>query len=326
MNDKVINAPEKTITSLAFSPSLCTQFLAAGCLEGVSCWKIYQDGNIRNSIHKPGMLVLDVAWHTDGTKLFLAGFDKQLKMWDLESNQLVDLGVFHEGPIKTCHWFSTPKSPQCTFLMTGSWDKTLKLWDIRNPEPVYNFTLPERCNCADVDYPFIVVGTVSRQVNVYDLNDCKVIPKESPLESQSTCVTIFRDASSNSMGYALGSSNGRAAIQYLSPPTKTESTKHNFTFSGVGNPNDAMYAVNDIAFHPVDGTLATAGGNGVFHFWNKETRNRIMSSEVMEKPIMRCAFNNDGNLFAYAVSNDWRCDFGNPQRQNHIFLKTWNTS
>lgn len=63
--------------------------------------------------------------------------------------------------------------------------------------------------------------------------------------------------------------------------------------------------VNDIAFHPVHGTVATVGGDGTFGFWDKDARTKLKSSETMEQPITRCCFNHNGQIFAYAVSYDW---------------------
>jgi WD40 repeat protein len=63
--------------------------------------------------------------------------------------------------------------------------------------------------------------------------------------------------------------------------------------------------VNDIAFHPVHGTLATVGSDGSFSFWDKDARTKLKPSEAMEQPITRCCFNNNGQIFAYAVSYDW---------------------
>lgn len=59
----------------------------------------------------------------DGTKVFMAGCDKQAKCWDLASNQTIQVAQ-HEAPIKTCHWI---KGNNYSCLMTGSWDKTLKV-------------------------------------------------------------------------------------------------------------------------------------------------------------------------------------------------------
>ena len=48
----------------------------------------------------------------------------------------------------------------------------------------------------------------------------------------------------------------------------------NFTFkchrsNGVTNGYQDIYAVNDIAFHPQHGTLATVGSDGRYSFWDK---------------------------------------------------------
>lgn len=43
----------------------------------------------------------------------------------------------------------------------------------------------------------------------------------------------------------------------------------------------------------------------------------------MEQPITRCAFNHNGQIFAYAVSYDWSKghEFYNTQKKNYIFLR-----
>jgi len=69
------------------------------------------------------MPILDACWSDDGTKVFMASCDKQVKCWDLGSNQTIQVAA-HDAPVKTCHWV---KAPAYTCLMTGSWDKTLKV-------------------------------------------------------------------------------------------------------------------------------------------------------------------------------------------------------
>lgn len=254
----------------------------------------------------------------------MASCDKQVKVWDLGSNQTMQVAA-HEAPVKTCHWI---KAPSYTCLMTGSWDKTLKFWDTRSPQPMLNITLPERCYCADVDYPMAVVGTAGRGLIVYQLEGKPQEYKriESPLKYQHRCVAIFRDKKKIPTGYALGSVEGRVAIQYVN----STNPKDNFTFkchrsNGAPNGYQVMtrcffnktccyylfvflkdiYAVNDIAFHPVHGTLATVGSDGTFSFWDKDARTKLKPSEQMEQPITRCAFNHNGQIFAYSVSYDW---------------------
>lgn len=124
-------------------------------------------------------------------------------------------------------------------------------------------------------------------------------------------------------GYALGSIEGRVAIQYVNPVT----TKDNFTFkchrvNGQSGYQD-IYAVNDIAFHPVHGTLATVGSDGTFSFWDKDARTKLKSSETMEQSITKCCFNANGQIFAYAVGYDWSKghEYYNPSKKTYIYLR-----
>jgi mRNA export factor len=68
---------------------------------------------------------------------------------------------------------------------------------------------------------------------------------------------------------------------------------------------DNIFAVNNISFHPGYGTLATAGADGSFHFWDKDSRQRLKGFKKMHTSISCASFNGDGSLYAYAASYDW---------------------
>lgn len=194
-----------------------------------------------------------------------------------------------------------------------------------------------------------VVGTANRHVIVYSLENTPTEFKqqESPLKYQHRCVAIFNDVKKKTpAGYAIGSIEGRVAIQYLNP----QNPKDNFTFKchrvnqPPGNVQD-IYAVNDIAFHPVHGTLATVGSDGTFSFWDKDARTKLKSSETIDQPITKSAFSAGGQIFAYAVGYDWSkvsdrisyCElycnmkflhfpqgheYYNPQKKSYILLRS----
>ncbi|KAG8231511.1 hypothetical protein J437_LFUL011549 [Ladona fulva] len=323
---EVTSPPEDSVSSLAFSPaSIAQNFLIAGSWDcRVRCWEVEQSGKtIPKSMQTMQGPILDVCWSDDATKVFMASCDKMVKCWDLASNQTIQVAA-HNAPVKTCHWI---KAPSYSCLMTGSWDKTLKFWDTRTPTPMLTINLPERCYCADVDYPMAVVGTAGRELIVYQLEgkpqECKRI--ESPLKYQHRCVSIFKDKKNAPAGFALGSVEGRVAIQYVIP----QNPKDNFTFkchrsNGTPNGYQDIFAVNDICFHPVHGTLATVGSDGRFSFWDKDARTKLKSSEPMEQPITRCCFNSNGQIFAYAVSYDWSKghEFYSQLKKNYIFLRS----
>jgi mRNA export factor len=83
-----------------------------------------------------------------------------------------------------------------------------------------------------------VVGTAARGLIVYQLEGTPQEYKriESPLKYQHRCVAIFRDKKKVPTGYALGSVEGRVAIQYVN----AANPKDNFTFKchrSNGTPN-----------------------------------------------------------------------------------------
>lgn len=326
---EVVSPPDDSVSCLKFGPgSMGSTFLVAGSWDNnVRCWEIQQQSG--QTVPKAQQThvgpVLAVDWSDDGTKVFTASCDKTAKMWDLNSNQAVQIAQ-HDAPIKTIHWI---KAPNYSCVMTGSWDKTLKFWDTRSQNPILNIQLPERCYCADVKYPMAVVGTAARGLIIYQLeNQPQEFRKfESPLKYQHRCVSIFNDKKTNQpTGFALGSIEGRVAIHYVNPANP----KDNFTFkchrsNGSANGMQDIYAVNDIAFHPVHGTLSTVGSDGKFSFWDKDARTKLKTSEQFDQPLTACDFNPHGNIFAYATSYDWSKGHEgfDPQKMKpHIFLRS----
>ncbi|XP_065842955.1 mRNA export factor-like [Oscarella lobularis] len=320
---EVTQPPDDSITSVRFSPK--ANFLVATSWDNnVRCWEIQeqQGQSTPRAQQSHSAPVLCSCWHADGTKVFTGSCDKMAKLWDLNSNQSIAVAQ-HDAPIKTVNWIQTP-SYSC--LMTGSWDKTLKFWDARSPQPLTTLQLPERVYCADADYPMAVVGTAGRQIIVYQLENQPAEFKrmESPLKYQHRCISTFRDKKTNSpVGFAVGSIEGRTAIQYIAP----SQPKDNFTFkchrsSDSGSVQD-IYAVNDIAFHPVHGTLVTVGSDGKFSYWDKDQRTKLKTGDALPLPLVSCGFNFNGELLAYAASYDWSKghEHFDPSKKNAILLR-----
>lgn len=312
--------PDDSVSALAFGPAcLPNNYLVSSSWDNnVRCWEVLQNGTVTpKAIQSHTGPVLDVSWSDDGTKVFTASADKTAKMWDLAANQLVQVAQ-HDAPVKTVNWI---KGNNYSCLMTGSWDKTLKFWDIRSANPIMSINLSERVYCADVVYPMAVVGTSNRRIHVYQLEGQpqEYRAMESPLKYQHRCISIFLDrkntaasfnqqpANPQPTGFALGSIEGRVAIQYINPVNP----KDNFTFkchrsNGAGNnSHQDIYAVNTIAFHPIHGTLATGGSDGRYGFWDKDARTKQKTSEAFDQPVTNCCFNPQGTIMAFSVCYDW---------------------
>lgn len=91
-----------------------------------------------------------------------------------------------------------------------------------------------------------VVGTANRGLIIYQLEGTPHEYKrvDSPLKYQHRCLAIFRDKKKEPTGFALGSVEGRVAIQYVNPTNP----KENFTFkchrsNGAPNGYQDIYAV-----------------------------------------------------------------------------------
>ncbi|KAK0471792.1 Poly(A)+ RNA export protein [Armillaria novae-zelandiae] len=66
-----------------------------------------------------------------------------------------------------------------------------------------------------------------------------------------------------------------------------------------------VYAVNDIVQHPIHGTLATCGSDGIISFWDQHSRIPLGGLNGLPGPVPCASFNQNGTLLAYAVSYDW---------------------
>jgi mRNA export factor len=80
--------------------------------------------------------------------------------------------------------------------------------------------------------------------------------------------------------------------------------------------------VNDIAFHPIHGTLATVGADGRYSFWDKDQRTKLKTSDAMPEALTTCGFDASGQIFAYAVGYDWSKghEHYDPSKKPSIYL------
>jgi hypothetical protein len=81
------------------------------------------------------------------------------------------------------------------------------------PAPIATVNLPERAYAMDTKDNLLVVGTADRQVAIFNLSNPTVIYKSllSPLKYQTRVVSCFTTGN----GFAVGSVEGRCAIQYV---------------------------------------------------------------------------------------------------------------
>ena len=77
--------------------------------------------------------------------------------------------------------------------------------------------------------------------------------------------------------------------------------------------NNYLLPIHDMAAHPTQShVFATCGGDGKYHMWDKVGRTALKASlkpattmNGAALPIVQCAYNLEGSLFAYACGYDW---------------------
>uniref|UniRef100_A0A7S2W704 Uncharacterized protein n=1 Tax=Mucochytrium quahogii TaxID=96639 RepID=A0A7S2W704_9STRA len=268
--------------------------------------------------------VLDCCFKHDGTGCFSVGCSNTVKYWQFAASsgqqQAQDVGR-HDAPIKCVRWIK-----ENNLLATAGWDNKLCYWDLRSPQPTLTLQLPGRADCMDIKMPYAVVGTggseQDRQVLIYNLQANPNQPERvlnqlgssnsvntantKPLKKQYRSIAIFPDVA----GFAISSIEGRCSIQYFA----ANRIASNFAFKcHRDKTNKLIYPVNSLAFHNQWGTFATAGGDGMWNFWDKDSKQRLKAStnavtyQGQQEPVaVTCSgFNSNGDLFAYGISYDW---------------------
>ena len=108
----------------------------------------------------------------------------------------------------------------------------------------------------------LVVATSNRKISIFDLRKSFHVPeqtRDSSLKYQTRCVHVFPDG----QGYALGSVEGRVAMEFLEAG-ESQGSKYAFKCHRTTDEDgkDVAFPVNCMAFHPKFGTFATGGCDG----------------------------------------------------------------
>ena len=108
----------------------------------------------------------------------------------------------------------------------------------------------------------------------------------------------------NDDGYATSSIEGRVAVEWFDPSPASQARKYAFKCHrqpSVENQNvDVVYPVNALAFHPIHGTFASGGGDGLVALWDAVAKRRIRQYQRYPQSIAALAFSCDGKYLAVA--------------------------
>lgn len=246
--------------------------------------------------------------------------DKRLTKYriDLNTSEQTVLST-HDAPVRHVIY-----SPEHNVVISSSWDSTLHIHRLEEgpdselvPAVV---PLPSKPFSISLTASKLVVGMASRALHIYDLkalalltaqsdsttangNRVEVEPwqrRESSLKFMTRCVSCMPD----DLGYASSSIEGRVAVEWFDPSPESQARKYAFKChrqTGADG-SDIVYPVNALAFHPVHGSFASGGGDGVVALWDGIAKRRIRQYQKYPASISSVDFSGNGKYLAIAVS------------------------
>ncbi|KAJ3112540.1 hypothetical protein HK098_008041, partial [Nowakowskiella sp. JEL0407] len=128
--------------------------------------------------------ITSVCWNSDGSTLFSAGIDNEIKMWDLRKKEVVTMLSGHVDTVTGLRL-----SPDGGSLLSNAMDNTVRIWDVKPFAPTGSRLLnifegaPHGMEknllrpCWSPDESFIVAGAADRSVVVWNVKKAQIAYK-----------------------------------------------------------------------------------------------------------------------------------------------------
>ena len=209
-------------------------------------------------------------------------------------------------------------SREHSLVISAAWDSTVHIhpggdaaW---SPATI---NLPSKPFSLSVSSSKLVVAMASRALQIYELktlaSECKSLGSGSHnrldiepwqrRESSLKFMTRAVDCMPNDEGYATSSIEGRVAVEWFDPSNESQSRKYAFKCHRQQVDDvDVVFPVNAIAFHPIHGTFATGGGDGVVAIWDAVAKRRIRIYPKLAASIAALSFSSNGKFLATSIS------------------------
>ena len=239
----------------------------------------------------------------------------------LETNNLrIDINSRTETTISThdSGVRSVLYSKEHDLVVSAAWDSTLHIHPGGEAEwSTATINLPAKPFSLSISTSKLVVAMSTRALHIYELKtlaeECKSsanslqsrvdIEPWQRRESSLKFMTRAVNCMPNDEGYASSSIEGRVAVEWFDPSSESQARKYAFKcHRQPENDVDVVYPVNAIAFHPIHGTFATGGGDGVVAIWDAIAKRRIRIYPKLASSVAAVSFSSNGKYLATAIS------------------------
>eukprot|EP00359_Climacostomum_virens_P007397 CAMPEP_0204915472 /NCGR_PEP_ID=MMETSP1397-20131031/13462_1 /ASSEMBLY_ACC=CAM_ASM_000891 /TAXON_ID=49980 /ORGANISM="Climacostomum Climacostomum virens, Strain Stock W-24" /LENGTH=332 /DNA_ID=CAMNT_0052087525 /DNA_START=221 /DNA_END=1216 /DNA_ORIENTATION=+ len=296
--NEILPCPSSTVQSLKFAPCPDKYLICAGTWDNkATIWEIDSAQGSLKSEAIGSAPMLCVAWAPDSSHVFLGGCSNSLDLWDLNTNNLVRIGL-HASPIREVVW-----STELNVAITGSWDSSINLWDMNQPNPVHRIPLPGRVFCMGYSYPLLVAGLSDHRYAVWNVAQLRhnfqpEIVKEASYQSQIRSISCSYDAKR----FAVGHAEGKCSLRKISCDPNL---KADFDFAFKCHRDEYAHVVNAVTFNPRSSLLATGGSDCSAVIWDYMSRTKLVNCGGLGAPVTALDFSADGRLLACGLGYDW---------------------
>lgn len=299
--------PEDVISAVKFSPNTPSRLLVSSWDKNVYLYDIHAEPGgklLRKYEHRAP--VTDICFGRDDNEAFSCGLDWEVRRIDLETGDQTVLSTHDQGVRNVIF------DARHNLLISGSWDGTLHLHSLDRPGTFSTVKLDAKVFSMSVSETKCVVAMANRAVNIYELDALakaagqgEVVQVEPWQRRESSMKYMTRAVACmpNDAGYASSSIEGRVAVEWFDPSDESQQRKYAFKCHRQNvDGQDVVYPVHALAFHPVHGTFASGGGDGVVALWDGVNKRRIRQYQKFPASISTLAFSGDGKYVAIGVS------------------------
>ncbi|KAF7193717.1 Mitotic checkpoint protein BUB3.1 [Pseudocercospora fuligena] len=325
------NPPTDIITAVRFSPD-SHKLLVSAWDSSIRLFADNDDGSYTNWTTIPtASPTLDVCWGSDDHTFYAVGLTQHVTRYRFEQDSPNDKNpkISVDDSQLSTHGAASNKvvySKEHNLVMSTSWDETMHVHDPDNGQYVA-VKLAAKPFAIALSADKAVVSMVERRVHVYVLEDLKKLVEQvgdpsltekAPIEvkpwQERESSLKFQTRASGCMpdgtGFACSSIEGRVGVEWFDE----EANKKMYAFKchrektttkdeqDQDVPLDIIHCVNGLAFHPVHGTFATGGGDGVVALWDANTKRRIRQYPKLCSSVASLDFSSDGSKIAIGVS------------------------
>ncbi|KAK5078624.1 mitotic spindle checkpoint protein Bub3 [Lithohypha guttulata] len=311
----IAEPPSDAISALRFSSdSASRRFAVASWDKYVYIYEVSDDKQclLLNKIEHRAP-VLDVCFGKDNDEIYTACLDWDVRRIQISSNEQTVLST-HDAGVRNVVY-----SKEHGLVISAAWDSTVHVHPA-SPDAEWStatINLPSKPFSLSLSSSKLVVAMANRALNIYELatlaKECKNsanalqnrldIEPWQRRESSLKFMTRAVDCMPGDEGYATSSIEGRVAVEWFDPSNESQARKYAFKCHRQPVDDvDVVYPVNSIAFHPVHGTFATGGGDGVVAIWDAIAKRRIRIYPKLASSIAAMSFSADGRILATAIS------------------------